>query len=189
MTETTDLAEQIDDALELPDDELAVELPAILDRVDGRVQAVAMDNPALFGRIVQRMGEMDVSDFAVEHPETVAQFQSVLWTGMDLLVQFSPDVQESIADDVAVNFDATDAPMTGHLELDAEDGSVAGGNELLADPDIEISGPADTLVSLITGGTDPVQGFMQQQFEMQGDVRKGTQLAQTMGKLTEKLPN
>lgn len=189
MSETDDLEQRIEAALDMSDEELAQELPAILDRVEGQAQVVAMENPALFGQIIQRMGSMDVGDFAAEHPETVAQFQSVLWEGMDLLVQFSPDVQQSITQDLAVNFDASDAPMTGHLALDADEQIVEGGTDLLDDPDIEITGPADTLVSLITGGTDPVQGFMSGEFQMDGEVQKGTQLASTMGKITEKLPN
>ncbi|MFB6142037.1 MAG: SCP2 sterol-binding domain-containing protein [Halorientalis sp.] len=187
MTED-ELVARTERALELPPEELAEELPALLDDLEGQVEVVAMENPRVFARVVQRMDEMDIQAFALDNPETVDRFMNVLWTGMNLLVQFSPDVQETITQDLAVNFEATDAPMEGHLRLDADEGAATGGPDLVADADIEIRGPANTLASLITGGTDPVQGFMQQQFEMDGDIQKGTQMAVTMEKLTEKLP-
>ncbi|WP_247008956.1 SCP2 sterol-binding domain-containing protein [Halorientalis litorea] len=183
-----DLIERVESALELPPEELADELPALLDDIEGQVEVVAMENPRVFARIVQRMDEMDIAAFADDYPDTVDRFMDVLWTGMNLLVRFSPDVQDSITEDLGVNFEASNAPMEGHLQLDADEGTADGGAELLDDPDITINGPANTLASLITGGKDPVQGFMQQEFEMDGDIQKGTQLAATMDKLTEKLP-
>lgn len=189
MATNADPAARIEAAVELSDDELAEELPAIIDAVEGQVEDLALNNPALFGQVVQRMGEMDVSEFASDHPETVERFQGLLWTGMALLVRFSPDVQESITQDVTATFDATDAPMTGALVLDADAGTVEGQTVLVDDPDIEIEGPANVLVALITGGTDPVEGFMRGEFTMRGDVSKGMALAETMGLLTEKLPS
>lgn len=188
MATGQDPISRIEAAVEMTDDELADELPAILDAVDGQLEDLMLNDPALFGRVVQRMGEMDVREFASEHPETVERFQALLWTGMDLLVQFSPDVQESVREDVTVTFDATDAPMTGALVLDADEGSVAGQTDLLDDPDLEIEGPANVLVGLITGSTDPVEGFMSGAFTMRGDVNKGMALAETMEQLTAKLP-
>lgn len=179
---------RIEAAVEMDDAELAAELPAILDAVEGQVEALALDNPALFGRVVQRMGETDVREFASDHPETVERFQDLLWTGMELLVQFSPGVQDSITRDVTATFDATDAPMAGALVLDADAGTVEGRTGLVDDPDIEIEGPANVLVSLIAGGTDPVEGFMRGAFTMRGDVAAGMALAETMGQLTAKLP-
>jgi putative sterol carrier protein len=48
--------------------------------------------------------------------------------------------------------------------------------------------PADELVALITGNADPIQGFMQQQFDMDDDIQKGTRLAATMTEPTRLLP-
>ena len=188
MATGQDPVDRIEAAVEMTDDELADELPAILAAVEGRVESLALENPALFGRVVQRMGEMDVSEFASANPETVERFQAVLWTGMDLLVRFSPAVQDSITEDVTVTFDATDAPMTGALVLDADEGTVDGRTDAVVDPDLEIEGPANVLVGLITGSTDPVEGFMRGEFTMRGDVTKGMALAETMEHLTAKLP-
>jgi putative sterol carrier protein len=188
-TETTDdAAERIESVLDKPDDELAEELPALLDDIEGQTEQLLLDNPALFARVTQRMDAVDIAEFANEQPETVEQFQGMLWTGMELLVQASPDVQESITEDISVNFEATDAPMTGHLEIIEDEETIRGGTDLLDDPDLTITGPADELVALITGNADPIQGFMQQDYDMDGDIQKGTQLAATMNELTKLLP-
>lgn len=188
-TETTDdTAERIEAVLDKPDDELAEELPALLDDIEGQTEQLLLDNPALFARVTQRMDAVDIAEFATEQPETVEQFQEMLWTGMELLVQASSDVQASIAEDISVNFEATDAPMTGHLEVREDKKTIRGGTDRLRDPDLTIHGPADELVALITGNADPIQGFMQQDYDMDGDIQKGTRLAATMNELTKLLP-
>jgi putative sterol carrier protein len=188
-TETTDdTAERIETVLDKPDDELAAELPALLDDIEGQTEQLLLDNPALFARVTQRMDAVDIAEFATEQPETVEQFQGMLWTGMELLAQASSDVQESITEDISVNFEATDAPMTGHLEVIEDEETIRGGTDLLRDPDLTIHAPADELVALITGNADPIQGFMQQDYDMDGDIQKGTRLAATMNELTKLLP-
>lgn len=184
-----DTAARIERTLEKPDDQLAEALPALLDDIEGQTEQLLLDNPALFARVTQRMDAVDIADFANEQPETVEQFQEMLWTGMELLVMASPDVQKSITEDITVNFEATDAPMTGHLHVIESEETIRGGTDLRENPDLTITGPADELVALITGNTDPVQGFMQQRFEMDGDIQKGTRLAATMNELTKLLPD
>jgi putative sterol carrier protein len=183
-----DTADRIEAALELPDDELAAELPELLDEIEGESERLLLENPVLFARVTRRMDAVDIAEFATEQPETVEQFQGILWTGMELLVRASSDVQASITEDISVNFEATDAPMTGHLHVVESEETIRGGTDLLRDPDLTITGPADELVALITGNADPIQGFMQQQFDMDGDIQKGTHLAATMTELTRLLP-
>lgn len=185
----TDITQRIETALDAPDDQLAAELPELLNEIEGDTEALLLENPALFARITQRMDAVDIGAFATEHPGTVEQFQGMVWTGMGLLVRASPDVRESITEDISVNFEATDAPMTGHLEVIEDEQTIEGGTELLEAPDLTISGPADELVGLITGTVDPIQGFMQQKYQMDGSIQKGTQLSSTMGQLTELLPS
>lgn len=184
-----DITQRIEAVLDAPDDQLAAELPGLLTEIEGETEALLLENPALFARITQRMDAVDIGAFAAEHPETVEQFQGMVWTGMGLLVRASPDVRESITEDISVNFEATDAPMTGHLEVIEDEQTIEGGTELLETPDLTITGPADELVGLITGTVDPIQGFMQQRYRMNGSIQKGTQLASTMGQLTELLPS
>lgn len=180
--------QRIEATLDKPDDQLATELPELLNDIDGQTEELLLEYPALFARVTQRMDAIDIGSFAAEHPRTVERFQDMLWTGMGLLVQASPDVRDSITEDITVNFEANDAPMTGHLEVREAEQTILGGTALLKDPDIAITGPADELVGLITGAVDPIQGFMQQKFEMNGSIQKGTQLASTMGQLTKLLP-
>lgn len=186
---TADTIQQIEETLDAPDDELAQKLPELLNEIEGETEELLLEDPALFARVTQRMDAVDIGTFANENPETVEQFQEMLWTGMGLLVQASPDVRESITDDISVNFKADDAPMTGHLEVIEDEQTIQGGTELLDDPDLTITGPADELVGLITGTVDPIQGFMQQKYQMDGSIQKGTRLASTMGQLTELLPS
>lgn len=180
--------QRIEATLEMPDDQLASELPGLLNDIDGKTEDLLLEHPALFARVTQRMDAIDIGSFAAEHPRTVERFQEMLWTGMGLLVQASPDVRDSITEDITVNFEADDAPMTGHLEVREAERTIRGGTELVTNPDLTITGPADELVGLITGTVDPIQGFMQQRFEMDGSIQKGTQLASTMGELTKLLP-
>lgn len=186
---TDDTAARIERVIDKPDDELAEELPALLDDIEGQTEQLLLNNPALFARVTQRMDAVDIAEFATDQPKTVEQFQGMLWTGMELLVQASPDVQESITEDITVNFEATDAPMTGHLHVIENEETIRGGTDLLDDSNLTITGPADELVALITGNADPIQGFMQQRFDMDGDIQKGTRLAATMNELTRLLPD
>jgi putative sterol carrier protein len=188
MTETAELADRVETVLELPTEELTEELPAVLDAVEGQVDVLALENPMLLADVIDRVGDVDVAEFAAENPDTVDQFQELQWQGVELLAQFSPDVQQSIEADTTVNFEATDAPMASHLELDADAGTVSGGAGLADEPDLEIRGPANTLTALTTGQIDPVAGYEDGQFEMDGPEDTGDQLATTMGKLAEKLP-
>lgn len=152
-------------------------------------EQLLLEHPALFARVTQRMDAVDVAEFATDQPGTIEQFQAMLWTGMELLVRASPEVRDTITEDVAVTFDATDAPMTGHLVVDADARTVSGGTDPLDGPDLRIAGPADELVGLIAGTTDPVQGFLQGKYELTGDIQKGTRLASTMNELTAVLPD
>lgn len=181
--------DRIEAALEKPDEELEEELPELLDETEGRTKELIEENPVVFGRIVGRMESMDVASFVEENPETADQFQELLWTGTEVLVENSPDVREQITQDITVNFEATDCPMTGHLEVDSDDQTVTGGYGTLGDPTLEITGPADVLVGLMTGDVDPIQGFMSQKYEMDGPVQKGTRLAPLMSNLSENIPS
>lgn len=186
MTDTIEA--RIEESLEKSADELAEDMPALLEEVDGQVRALVEQNPGLFGRLVGRMEDIDIAAFVSENPQTADQFQDLLWTGMEVLVENSPDVREEITQDITVNFEATDAPMTGHLEVDGSAQTVTGGAGHLEDPTLEITGPADNLVGLMTGTVDPVQGFMSQQYELDGPVQTGTQLAPVMSNLSENIP-
>lgn len=184
-----DLIQDIDASLEKPDDELEDDLPELLGEMQGQTEELVREYPETFGRVVQRMETMDIASFVSNNPETADQFQELLWAGMNVLVETSPEVRESINEDITVNFEADDCPMEGHLEVDEDEQTMCGGAGKLDDPMLEISGPADTLVGLIVGSVDPIQGFMRQQYEMDGSVQKGTRLAPIMNSLSEQVPS
>jgi putative sterol carrier protein len=184
----TEEISRIETALEKSDDELQAALPALLDDLEVSKELVR-EHPTVFGRVVGRMESMDIAAFVEANPETADQFQELLWTGTEVLVEENPEVREQITDDITVNFEATDCPMTGHLEVDRETQTVSGGAGTLDDPTLEITGEADVLVGLLSGSVDPIPGFMTQQYEMDGPIQKGTRLAPLMSELSETIPN
>jgi putative sterol carrier protein len=186
---TDDLIQRIEAATEKSDEKLERELPGLLDEIDGQERELVREHPVTFGRVVDRMKTLDTAEFVSENPETADQFQELLWAGVEVLVEQQPEVQEQINDDITVNFSATDCQMDGHLEVDKDAQMMRGGAGTLDDPMLEITGPADTLVGLVTGNVDPIQGFMQQKYEMDGPVNKGTRLAPVINSVSDNIPS
>ncbi|MFD1586993.1 SCP2 sterol-binding domain-containing protein [Halorientalis brevis] len=186
---TDELVNRIDASLEKDEAQLKEDLPGLLDEIAGQERSLIADNPEVFSRVVGRMEAIDIESFYADEPEAADQFQDLLWTGVNLLVENEPSIQEQITTDIVANFEADDCPMAGHLQVDASEETVTGGAGLADDPDLVLTGPADTLTALITGGTDPIQGFMTQEYELDGSVQKGTQLASVMGEITDSVPN
>lgn len=184
-----DLIRRIEAATEQPDDELEERLPGLLEDLEGHARALVRERPETFGRVVERMRALDVAAFVTDSPETADRFQELLWAGVGVLVEERSAVRERIDEDVTANFAATDCPMTGHLEVDADERTIRGGAGTLEDPMLEISGPADTLVGLVAGDVDPIQGFMRQRFEMDGPVDKGTGLAPVIDSVSRNIPS
>jgi putative sterol carrier protein len=182
------LIQRIETALEAEQDQLEADLPAILADMEGQTDKLVREHPAVMASILGRMEAMDIASFVSANPETVDQFQELLWSGMRVMVERNPEVKEQINEDITTNFEADDCPMEGHLKVRTEEELITGGAGQLDDADITITGPADVLVGLITGTIDPIQGFMQQQYEMDGPVQKGTKLAPIMNSLSEQVP-
>ena len=182
------LIRRIEDSLEQDQDQLEEDLPEILADMEGQTDELVREHPQVMASILGRMEEMDIASFVAENPETADQFQELLWSGMRVMVEQNPEVKEQINEDITTNFEADDCPMEGHLEVKKEEELITGGAGQLDDADITITGPADVLVGLITGNVDPIQGFMQQQYEMDGPVQKGTKLAPIMNSLSEQVP-
>lgn len=184
MTDDT-LIQRIEASFEKDDEELEEDLPGLLDDIDGQSDELVREHPDLVSKILARMSKMDIASFVSANPETADQFQDLLWAGVRVIAEHNEDVQQQINEDITVNFEADDCPMTGHLKVREADESISGGAGQLDDPDIAITGPASVLVGLITGNVDPIQGFMQQQYQMDGPVQKGTRLAPIMNTLSE----
>jgi putative sterol carrier protein len=182
------LVQRIEDSLEQDQEQLQEDLPGILDDMEGQTDELVREHPQVMSGILSQMEEMDIAEFVSENPETADQFQELLWSGMRVMVEQNPEVKDQINEDITTNFEADDCPMEGHLEVDESEETITGGAGQLDDADITITGPADVLVGLITGNVDPIQGFMQQKYEMDGPVQKGTKLAPIMNNLSEQVP-
>lgn len=181
--------QRIEGTAELSQNELQAELPSLLDDLEGRGDELVREHPEAFATMVERMQAVDTAAFVEANPETADQFQELLWDGVGTLVEENPEVKTDINDDITVNFSATDCSMDGHLEIDSQDEALRGGAGTLDDPTLQITGPADTLVGLVAGSVDPIQGFMRSQYEMDGPVKKGTRLAPVMNSVSDAIPN
>jgi len=188
-TMSDELITRVEDTLDKDEEQLKEDLPDLLTDIQGQEKELIKENPEVFAKVIGRMDDIDIASFYEDEPEAGNQFQDLLWTGVNVLVEENPEIKDQIAADITANFEADDCPMEGHLDVNAGEETITGGSGPVSDPDLTLTGPADTLTGLITGGIDPVQGFMQQQYELDGSVQKGTQLASVMGEITESVPN
>ena len=184
-----ELITRVEETLDKDEEQLKEDLPDLLNDIQGQETELIKENPEVFAKVIGRMDDIDIASFYEDEPEAGNQFQDLLWTGVNVLVEENPEIKDQIAADITANFEADDCPMEGHLDVNAGEETITGGSGPVADPDLTLTGPADTLTGLITGGIDPVQGFMQQQYELDGSVQKGTQLASVMGEITDNVPN
>lgn len=144
------------------------------------------DHPDAVPTMVDMMGQVDVAEFTRSAPELSDKFQDMLWMETQRIVENDEGIQKKINVDIRVNFEANDSPMEGHLIVDNDEKTVRGGAGLLDDAELHITADSDTLTGLLTGEVDPVQGFMSGQYEMDGPVDKGMQLAPIMTEINEK---
>lgn len=181
--------QELERTVELTGEELRAHLPPVLAGFDEELTATLVrEHPDVFGKLVRGLEDADVAAFVEASPEGAADYQDVLWTGLGFLVEDSEHLQGRINQTVTVNFQARDCAMEGHLRLDKDERTLAGGHGLAADPDITITGPAGNLVGLITGTVDPIRGFMQGSYKMDGGITKGTRLAPTIKALASSIP-
>lgn len=186
---TRDLVTDLEQAVELEGAELRAELPPLLESMTEKDTVnLVREHPDVFGKLVRGLEDADVATFVDESPEASEAYQDVLWTGLSTLVEDDEALQSKISQTVTVNFQADDCAMEGHLLLDADESSLSGGAGTAVDPDLTISGPAENVVGLITGNVDPVQGFMQGSYEMDGSLATGTRLAPTIKALAGAIP-
>lgn len=178
--------EKIDEAFELGPDELKEVLPPILDELDENVLDLLENDPEILPRLFKKMDELDIAEMAKDSPELVDKFQEFLWTTTEELIRQDDDIRERIKEDVVVNFQATDSPMEGHLIVDSKDSTIRGGPNRSNNADIVITADSNTLIDLLTGEIDPVQGFMTDQYDMDGPMSKGVKLIPILNGMADK---
>ena len=184
-----DIIQRIEESVNKDEEQLKADLPGLLSDMEGKERELIEENPDTLTEVISRMSDIDIAAFYADEPKAADQFQDLLWAGVNSLVENNPEIQDAIGANITANFEAEDCAMEGHLDVNADDQTVEGGAGQVSDADLTLSGPAGVLTSLITGGTDPVQGFMQQEYELDGSVQKGTQLASVMGEITDNVLN
>lgn len=183
-------SEQLKDALEasltMPVENLREVLPDILDGV----KEVGLENlleqvPDAVPQLIQRLEEIDIKSFVESEPDTSARFMEVLWDSISLLAEKNAEAKAQLekAGEVKANFVATDAPLEGNLVV--SEGKFKGGSGLLEKCDISLSGPAESMVGLLTGSLHPITGFMGGKYKIEGDMVLGTQLVPIMATMTK----
>jgi putative sterol carrier protein len=179
--------EDIDRYIEMSAENLRDEIGAFLEDVEGNVGTLVEEHEDDVPRLMDKLDETDAAEFANEDPELADRFQTFLWDLTSEIVEASEDLQSQITQGATVNFAATDSPMEGHLHVDDDEKSLDGGPGHVDGADLHIEGDSDTLVGMLTGSTDLVQGFMAGEFEMDGDVDTGMELASVMEPIYDSL--
>jgi putative sterol carrier protein len=179
--------EDIDRYTEMSAENLRGEIGAFLDDVEGNVGTLVEEHEDDVPLLMDKLDGTDAAGFANEEPELADRFQTFLWDLTSEVVEASEDLQSQITQGATVNFAATDSPMEGHLHVDDDENSLDGGPGHADGADLHIEGDSDTLVGMLTGSTDIVQGFMAGEFEMEGDVDTGMELASVMEPIYDSL--
>lgn len=177
--------------LEQDDDQLKADLPDALVGVEDDLETLLLEHPDCFESLSRRMSTLDgMADYAESEPETVDRFFTILWGGLEVISENVQDVREQVTNEYAVNWTATDAPVAFHMTSDPSAGTVSGGPGLLDDPSLTFEGEADILLSQLNDPDfEPVQAFMEGEFQLDGDVNQAMTFAQMMETVTENVEN
>ncbi len=179
--------QDIDRYFEMEAEELRDELDNLLEDIEGQVETLVEERPDDLPRLMEKLDETDAAEFAEEEPELADRFQDFLWDLTESFIAANEDLRENITQGATVNFTASDSPMEGHLYVDDEEQTLDGGPGQVDGADLHISGDSNTLVGMLTGSTDLVQGFMAGEFEMDGDVDTGMELASVLEPVYDEL--
>lgn len=152
----------------------------------GVLAELLVEHPETFERLSARLGTIDDPEAIAEtDPEAITQSMRVIFGGMRLIAQASPDVQEAITEDVAVNWEVKEYDLGWHLQTDATEGTIDGGPGLLDDPTLTFVGSLDVLLSMT--GDEEFNGtlaFIQNRFELIGPIHKARKLDSMMDTVT-----
>lgn len=177
--------------LEQDDDQLKTDLPDALVGVEDDLETLLLEHPDCFESLSRRMSTLEgMADYAESEPETVDRFFTILWGGLEVISENVQEVREQVTNEYAVNWTATDAPVEFHMSSHPSAGTVSGGPGLLDDPSLTFEGETDVLLSQLNDPDfEPVQAFMEGEFQLQGDVNQAMTFAQMMETVTENVEN
>ncbi len=182
-----DLKKAVEEALELPVDQLKENLIPLLNGIKefGVAQLIELV-PDLVPKLINKLKNVDVIKFVKEAPEASAKFMDLLWEGISVMVEKNPDIKEALkkAGEVSVNFEAIDSPMKGHLKI--SEGKLSGGGYPLANADMTIKGYTKSLIGVLVGEIDPTEAFFKQVIKMEGgSIPLGMKVSSAMMEVAE----
>ncbi|MBS7248357.1 MAG: SCP2 sterol-binding domain-containing protein [Candidatus Jordarchaeales archaeon] len=175
----------VEKLLVMSDDELMKELPKHIPSLMGHVKELMDAIPNLVPRMIKRLEESDVKRFVKEAPEAAKGFTNLVWEGVSILAEKSPDVKSDMEKlgSVTMNFKATDSPLEVNMKISG--GKVTGSWGLAEKADLEFSGSTENIMGLLLGSIDPLRGFMLRKFSMKGGMSLGMKVAPVMSKLAK----
>ncbi|WP_049900077.1 SCP2 sterol-binding domain-containing protein [Halococcus agarilyticus] len=159
-----------------------LQLASLGDRAD----ALVHEHPELLTDVVRGLTEIDTAAFVSANPEVADRLQELLWTGLCEAV--GGDALDDVSTVATVTFAAEDCSLAGHLEIDGEAGTIAGGPGRAENGDVTIAGEADVLVGLLAGDIDPKLGYLRGRFEIDGSTGTAMTLAPLLSRLSGQLP-
>jgi len=180
------LKQLVEDSLEKPEEELKKSLPDMLSKVgEVNIEDLVEEFPELVPKMMRKLNQIDVKDFVENEPEASAKFMDLLWSSVPLMVEKDAEAKTMLeqSNDAKVNFEATDSSLTSCLILSG--GKLSGGSGLLDNYDLKLFGPTESIVGLLTGKINPIQGFMQGKYKMDGNVSMGMKLSPLLTSVTK----
>jgi len=152
---------KIDAMLQMSAAELKRALPLTLDEI-GRygIEKALGEAPDLLTRIIKKLIEVDAAKFVSEVPEVSDKFMDLFWEGIGALTPKSKELMAELKSErlmsvltrtnqINVNIEADDSPLSGHFTI--SQGKISGGSGLLhfKDKDFRIFGPTEVLLTLL----------------------------------------
>ena len=180
------IKQMVDDSLTKPEDELKNDLPGLIDNFDKvNIEEVVNEFPDLVPKLMGKLNEININSFINDAPETSVKFMNLLWKSVPIMAEKDSEASSRLeqAGEATINFKATDSSMTSHLNIAG--GKLSGGAELLNNCDLSIFGPTESIVGLLTGKVNPIQGFMAGKYKMDGNVALGMKLSPLLTSITK----
>lgn len=160
---SVELTEKIEKILQMPAEELREALPLTLDEIGNYgIEKMLKEVPDLLSKIIGKLIEIDAAKFFNEVPEASDKFMDLLWESVDVLAVKSKELMSELeserlmsvlkkTEQINVNIEASDSPLSGHFTI--SQGKLSGGSGLLhfKDQDFRFHGPTKVLLKLLRG--------------------------------------
>ncbi len=180
------IKQMFDDSMNKSEDELKKELPGLLDSLDDvNVEDLVNEFPDFVPKLMGKLNEIDIKGFIDDAPDTSVKFMGLLWKSVPVMVEKDAEAKSRLeqAGEAKISFEATDSSMTSHLMIDG--GKLTGGADALSNYDLKMFGPTESIVGLLTGKINPIQGFMAGKYKMEGNVSLGMKLSPLLTSITK----